>query len=276
MNYNFLLYDKTEVYKPEYIVKKYTENYFKVIYLSGCRQSGFESLLPVQKKIKRSLSLMNSFKTWIFFAKMRGSILKNIDRLLNLKFKRLSNSISRTKNKIFEYCICNNFEYFVTLTIDENKYDRFNLKTYYKDFSQFIRDYRKKYNIDIQYLFVPEQHKSGAWHMHGVIKGIPVNHFTINSNGYLDWEAYKNKFGFISLDKIRNNEACSIYMTKYITKDFYNNTKINKYCKLYYCSRGLKKAETIFRGNISNNILPQPNFENEFIKIYDIKLKESL
>lgn len=271
MNTSLLRFNNTEVYKPEYIVKRYTDNYIKVVYLSACRQSGFESIIPTLRKKKRTLSLMNSFKTWIWYAKMRGSISKHLYYLLNWRFRRLPNNISRAKNKIFEYCICNDFEYFVTLTIDENKYDRFNLNKYYKDFSQFIRHYRRDFNLDIQYLFVPEQHKDGAWHMHGVIKGIPENHFIINSNGFLDWHAYKNRFGFISLDKIQNNEACSIYMTKYITKDFYKNTKINKFNKLYYCSRGLKTSETVFRGSINSELLPEPNFENKFVKIYDIK-----
>ncbi len=130
--------------------------------------------------------------------------------------------------------------------------------------------YRRIYRVDIQYLFVPEQHKDGAWHLHGVIKGIPKEHLTLNENGYLDWLAYKNKFGYISLDLIKNNEACSIYMTKYITKDFYKSTKINKYNKLYYCSRGLKTAETIFRGNIDFDLLPEPTFCNQYLKIYEI------
>lgn len=269
MNFNLLRYSSDEVYKPEYIVKKYTDNYFKVVFLNSCRQSGFEDIRS-KKQLKRNLTLMNSFKTWFFYGKMKGNILKNLDYLLNFRFMRLDNNLSRAKSKIFEYCLCNDFDYFVTLTIDENKYDRFNLNSYYKDFSQFLRDYRKKYNIDIQYLFVPEQHKNGAWHIHGLIKGIPDKFFTINSNGFLDWLDYKDKFGFISLDKIKNREACSIYMTKYITKDFLKHTKINKNCKLYYCSRGLKTAEKVFRGNILLDLLPLPTYENNFVKIYDL------
>lgn len=275
MNTNLLRYSTEEVYKPEFIVKKYTDDYIRIVYLNACRQSGFENICPVVRK-KRVLKLMNSFKTWIWFAKMTGSILKKLDNLLNYRFKRYTNNLSRARNKIFEYCICNNFEYFVTLTIDEKKYDRFDLNKYYKDFSHFIRNYRQYYNLDIQYLFVPEQHKNGAWHMHGVIKGIPEKHFKINSNGFLDWEAYKNRFGYISLDKIKNNEACSVYMTKYITKDFFKSTKINKYNKLYYCSRGLKTAETVFRGNIDFDLLPEPSFENQYVKIYELRNKECL
>lgn len=215
---------------------------------------------------------MNSFKTWVFYPHFTGRIYNKIKKISLNYYNRYSNSISRTKNKIFEYCYCNDFDYFVTLTINPSKYDRFNLSKYYKDFSQFIRDYRKKYNIDIQYLFVPELHKDGSWHMHGLIKGIPLNHLTINCNGFLDWEAYRNKFGFISLDKIQNKEACSIYMTKYITKDFFKNIKLNKGNKLYYCSRGLKTSEIIFKGNINGEILFEPNFCSKYLNIYDIHI----
>lgn len=199
--------------------------------------------------------------------------MRKVEFLSSKYFNRFNSNISRARNKIYEYCICNEFDYFLTLTINQDNYNRRDLKTYYKDFSQFIRDYRKKYNIDIQYLFVPEQHKDGSWHLHGLIKGIPFNHFSINDNGYLDWLAYKNKFGFISLDKIRDREACSVYMTKYITKEFYRNTKINKGNKLYYVSKGLKTSEIVYKGNL-NIDLPKPDFENNYLKIYDIYLNK--
>lgn len=262
-------YFSFDVYQSSYVVKKYTDNYYKIIYLKSCRQSGFEPSFKIKLKNKKTLTCMNYIKTWIFYNKMTGHVLNKLRFLANKYYFRFSSNLSRARNKVYEYCICNDFEYFVTLTINQDKYNRKNLKTYYKDFSQFIRDYRKKYNIDIQYLFIPEQHKDGNWHMHGLIKGIPQEHFNINDNGYLDWYSYKNKFGFISLDKIRNSEACSIYMTKYITKDFYKNTKINKNNKLYYCSKGLRTSETVYKGNLDIK-LPYPNFENNYLKIYDI------
>ena len=68
--------------------------------------------------------------------------------------KKLDCSIRRTKSAIKELVLCNDWEYFITLTLDQKKYDRYNLKKFNKDLSQYIRDLRKKYEIDIKYLMM--------------------------------------------------------------------------------------------------------------------------
>lgn len=260
-------YYSSDVFKSTYILKKYSDNYYRLVYLKGCKQKGFE--ISYSRK-KRNLKLMPFCFIDFFYPKLYSSnMYKKFLKLSKLYYLRFNSSISRTRSKIFDYCICNNFEYFVTLTINKEKYDRLDLSVFYKDFSQFIRNYRRKFNIDIEYLFVPEQHRNGAWHLHGLIKGIPLEHFIINNNGYLDWLAYKEKFGFISLDKIKDNYACSVYMTKYITKDFYLNNKLNRGNKLYYCSRGLKKPLELYRGDIRGTVYNKPNFYNDYCAIYN-------
>lgn len=182
--------------------------------------------------------------------------------------EKLNNNISRARSMIFDYSMCNSFDYFVTLTLSDDKYDRYDLKSYIKDLSQFIRDLRKKYNSNIQYLLIPEKHKNGAWHMHGLIKGIPDNMLHINKNGYLDWEDYKNKFGYISMSKVKNKIAVSKYITKYISKSIKNGssvTELNK--KLYYVSRGLKSGEIVSNGSLDLDIIRNIkfDFQNQYI-----------
>lgn len=189
---------------------------------------------------------------------------------------KLLENISRAKSKIFEYGICNDWDFFVTLTIDQDKFNRYDLKSYYKSFSQWLRDYQKKYNLKIRYLFIPEQHQDGAWHLHGLISGLPAEHLTINQYGYFDWDAYKNKFGYISMDKLKDKEKASSYLLKYVGKGFgLNVTELN--ANLYYCSRGLKVAEVIKKGSISQNI--EPDYSNDYIeskKFSDRGLAEEL
>lgn len=188
--------------------------------------------------------------------------------------EKLESSISRSKSKIYEYCLCNAFEYFVTLTIDSKKFDRYNLSVFYKKFSQWLRDYQNKHGIKIDYIFIPEVHSDGAWHLHGLIKGIPDSFFTVNEHGYLDWLDYRERFGYISLDKIRDLSRVSAYMTKYITKDMSNTIKeLN--AKTYYCSKGLKKAEIIKTGKVSMNDI-QADFENDYVKIFNTTNEENL
>lgn len=188
--------------------------------------------------------------------------------------KKLDNNLVRAKTTIKEYALCNDFEYFVTLTLDKQKYNRYDLKKYIKDLGQFIRDYRKKYKSDIQYILIPEQHKDGAWHIHGLIKGISEQHLInfdnipnapkkLKNKEYYNFTLYSKKFGFCSLGKIRDIEKVSSYITKYINKNLGQNIELGN--KTYYATRGLKKAQTIKKGHL---VCPlEYDFENDYCKI---------
>ncbi len=194
---------------------------------------------------------------------------------------KLDENISRTKSKIFELAFCNPWDYFFTGTIDKSKYDRTDLKKYHKDLTQFIRDYRKKYKVDISFLFIPELHSDGqSWHIHGFIYGLPKEHLkqfqvgdvmgkaladkVVKGDIVFNWVDYQKKFGFCDLEPIRNHEAVCKYITKYINKNLANSvTKLNAH--QYYHSRGLKFAETMKKGTMSANIVP--TYENEYCSV---------
>lgn len=169
-------------------------------------------------------------------------------------------SISRTKSKIFEYAFCNPWNYFITLTIDKEKFDRYNLKEYKKSLAKFLdnKKQRDKRYHDVKYLLIPEFHKDGAVHMHGLIMGVDKSVFQTNEHGYLDWNDYSEKFGFCSLSPIENHEATARYITKYISKDVATTvTECN--ARMYYCSQGLKVADKIV------------SFDNATLTDYDYK-----
>lgn len=179
----------------------------------------------------------------------------------NVNENKLENNLSRAKSRIFEYAMCNDFEYFVTLTLDPKKYNRHDLKKFVKDLGKMIQNHFNRKNIFFKYLLIPEQHKDGSWHMHGLFTDIPRELLSINQNGYLDFPLYSDKFGYCSLSKIKDKIKCASYITKYVSKDLGIN--IDKNCKCYYASRGLKKAEKIFSGNLDKNIMF--DFENDFV-----------
>lgn len=192
--------------------------------------------------------------------------------------RKLNNNLVRAKTTIKEYALCNEFEYFITLTLDSKKYNRYDLKTYIKDLSQFIRDYRKKYKSDIQYLLIPETHKDNAWHIHGLIKGVKNEHLVnfdnvvnapekLKNKEYYNFELYQKKFGFCSFGKIKDINKISSYITKYINKELGKNIDLGQ--KAYYVSRGLKKAETIKKGHLENVL--EYDFENEYVKIKNLE-----
>lgn len=172
--------------------------------------------------------------------------------------KKLDSSVSRTKRIVLEKALCNPWDWFCTFTISESKYDRKDLITWRDSFTQWMRDQRKK-GLPIQYLIVPETHKDGSWHAHGLFSGLSESDLIsfkemdkqgyrtpegrrlpqklINSD-YMNWTAYMEKFGYCSFGKIKNPVAAAFYITKYITKD---NDRMVKDVGLhsYYASRGL-------------------------------------
>ena len=184
--------------------------------------------------------------------------------------KKLLANLSRAKNKVQEYALCNSFDYFVTLTIDKLKYDRYDLKKYYKDLGKMLSNYNKIHDSKIKYILIPENHKDGAWHMHGLISGILPKHLTSNENGYLSWSQYSKKFGYMSLSKIKDKKKVSSYITKYITKSL-SAQMDNLGNNLYYCSKKLNTAWELKRGvlNPSKTFVPDYSTENIIIKTFD-------
>lgn len=175
--------------------------------------------------------------------------------------KKLDSSISRTKRVILEKALCNPWEWFCTFTISKDKHDRKNLAAWRDTFTQWMRDQRKK-GFPIQYLIVPEQHKDGSWHAHGLFSGLPESELIsfkemdklgyrteqgrrlppkLRNSEYCNWSAYQEKFGFCSFGAINNPIAAGFYITKYITKE---NDRMVQDVGLhsYYASRGLQGA----------------------------------
>ena len=174
---------------------------------------------------------------------------------------KLDSSVSRSKRLILEKALCNDWDWFCTFTIAEDKYDRQDLAQWWKDFSQWMRDRRKK-GYKVRYLLVPERHEDGSWHAHGFLAGLDPEELRsfrqLDAQGYraasgkrlpvklrkgcyMNWIPYQEKFGFCSLGAIKNPTAAGFYVTKYITKD---NDRMVKALGMnsYYASQGLNVA----------------------------------
>jgi len=234
---------------------------------------------------------------------------------------KLSNNVYRAKSLIFQYAMCNDWDYFVTLTIDGKKFDRTNIKLFMKILTKWLADYQR-YHGKIKYVLIPELHADQTnWHLHGLIKfenyvelltkqkieevlnskvSVRLTYFKpsrYKNNGrklwakdnnekfYLNWEEYEDKFGINVFAKIRNKEAVSSYITKYITKSLFQFNEDGKKIlnriavgqNLYYCSNGLAKREVVESGRaLEDKIVrfasPGPDndftfFENEYMII---------
>lgn len=233
-------------------VKKYGDKY-KVIWCKSVRKKGFEECVPGESDPDQYE--INPFdghaaKVVQSFGGRQSPV---------QEAQKLDNNISRAKSLIFEYAYCNKWDYFITLTISPDQYDRYDLAAYIKDLGKWLSNYKTNHGSKIQYILIPEQHKDGAWHMHGLISGILPKHLIRNEHGYLDWPMYAKKFGFCSLDPLRDHEAVSKYITKYVTKELLSRSYGQR---TYYCSKGLQRAEVLFRIPNANDDVIEWDFEH--------------
>ncbi|MCD8108077.1 MAG: hypothetical protein LUE20_08975 [Oscillospiraceae bacterium] len=163
---------------------------------------------------------------------------------------RLDNNISRAKSTIRELGLCNPWEYFVTLTVagHDGLHDRTDLNAVKKRWNQCVKDYNRKYGAKLKYLLVPELHKDGeSWHFHGFFLGVAEASLSRNQNGYLDMPFISKRIGYVSLSKIRSLKRVSSYMTKYITKSFGTDGKVEEAKHLFIASVGLQRKELLFQ-----------------------------
>lgn len=244
------------VYESDYAtLKKYREDYYKITLHKMIRRAGYEAVGGEEE---------------------HRSGKKNTAE----NEEKLETSLSRTKSKIFELALCNDWEWFVTLTLNPEYHDRKDLKTYKTKLSTWIKNYNRLHKTTIKYLLIPENHKDGSWHMHGLMMGVPeeqLHEFTkdeklpikilvgiAHGHKIYSWPAYEKAFGYITISKIINAESVSKYITKYITKDLLS-TRIGVNEHLYYCSQGLKRAEIIYQGKLIKDL--EEEYSNDYVKI---------
>lgn len=198
--------------------------------------------------------------------------------------EKLEESICRTRSKIFELAFCNPWSWFFTGTLDPKKYDRTDLKKFHSDLTNWLRQYNRYHGTQIKFLLIPELHTDGtSWHIHGFFYDLPQEHLTRfqigdrmgkalaekvkNGDEVFNWSAYQKKFGFCDLEPIRNAEAVSKYITKYISKNLATSvTELNAH--MYYHSRGLQFAQTVKKGSMSTAIDIEPTYSNEYCDVY--------
>lgn len=207
----------------------------------------------------------------------------------------LEKSINRTKTKISDYILCNNFTHFVTLTFDpsnskvkneENRKDLLKMSKLLITWvnSEQINHFRR-HGHRFGYLIVPERHKNNAWHFHAAFQGYKneIEDFYSSKNKYLTVDEIrsknkkpKNQRGFLPRYKLGRSEIAPVkdkfrmsnYIKKYITKELINE----KYKKRYWASRNLKLPEVIENIVESSTKIPKEYIlkEYDYHKIYII------
>lgn len=74
-------------------------------------------------------------------------------------------AVRRAKAQVRDYALCTPFKYFVTLTLDKEKIDRYDMKAITKKLNSWADNQVRRKGL--AYILVPERHKDGAIHFHG-------------------------------------------------------------------------------------------------------------
>lgn len=163
-----------------------------------------------------------------------------ISRLLK-KQKNINDAIHRAKRIITDICLLNDFTYFCTFTFNGELCDRYNHIECFKKIQKWLNNVSNRYNV--KYLIIPELHKDGAIHFHGLLLGdikispaVKDNNFIYHNGKQVFNIDSWNKYGFSTVTKIESIQKTASYVTKYITKDI--KKILNQY---YFCSRKLNK-----------------------------------
>lgn len=129
-------------------------------------------------------------------------------------------SAQRARKRLFDLAACNRFTLFFTLTIAPDKLDRYDYKTVMKKLNKWLSNRVERYGF--AYIAVPERHKDGALHFHGLsnengVKMAPSGHRDKSGRGIyniVNWP-----YGFTTAVKLDGEyENVCKYITKYISK----------------------------------------------------------
>lgn len=161
---------------------------------------------------------------------------------------KLDCALARARTVVRELALCSDWEWFCTLTFDRRKVrSRWDLKGLVVVLMQWLQNMRKRYYPTLRYLLIPEQHKSGAWHFHGLFSGIPCSDLPwfaprrLIRNGFLEWTDCRLRFGWCSFAPLKNPIAAAFYVSKYITKSLADSAAM-KGVHTHYQSRGLPRS----------------------------------
>lgn len=188
----------------------------------------------------------------------------------------LEKSINRTKTKISDLVLCNNFTHFVTFTFDaknpkvENEQNRHNFQKMSALLINWLKteqqNHFRTHGVKFGYLIIPERHKNGAWHFHALFQDYrnPTADFYSSKNPYITVKEIKTakrqknrhylmryNLGRSEICPIRDQTKMANYIKKYITKELITEPN----AKRFWASRNLKRPEII------------ENFVNEHTKI---------
>lgn len=165
------------------------------------------------------------------------------DGLAEKEKRSLYSSMGRTKNKVYYLARSNDWEWFFTLTFNPEIVDSFDYGACTEKLSNWFITMRRCCP-GIKYIVVPELHKSGRWHFHGLFANCDnlgfVDSGKRTNSGDVIYNVGKYRLGFSTATKVKDPRRVTKYIGKYITKDL---CAVTTGKKRYWASRNLAQAD---------------------------------
>ncbi len=132
----------------------------------------------------------------------------------------MERSMRRARAKLRRLALANSFEYFVTLTLDPAKIDRYDGAAVTKALGRWCDNMVRRHGL--RYILVPERHKDGAFHFHGFMAGtgLEARDSGHEIGGRKAYNLPQWGYGFTTAQPLYGEYAAAVaYCCKYIGKE---------------------------------------------------------
>lgn len=131
----------------------------------------------------------------------------------------LARSMRRARANLRRLALANSFDYFVTLTLDKEKVDRYDPKAIMQKVNRIMDNLVRRHGW--KYVLVPELHKDGAYHFHGFVAGEveAVDSGHKDGGGRTIYNLPQWPLGFSTAQRLYGEYSAAVgYCCKYIGK----------------------------------------------------------
>lgn len=132
----------------------------------------------------------------------------------------LERAKSRARANVRRLALCNDFRWFVTLTIDPAKIDSFDAAAVVRRLNQWLSNHVRRNGL--RYVLVPERHKSGRIHFHGFFNDVMEVKLSgkTDSLGHPIYNLPEWDYGFTTAIELYGDYHAAVgYTCKYIGKE---------------------------------------------------------
>lgn len=158
----------------------------------------------------------------------------------------MARSMRRARAKVRRLALSNEFRWFVTLTLNQEKVDRYNVEEVVRKLNNWCSNQVKRRGL--KYILVPERHKDGALHFHGffndALEAVASGHH--DRNGHMIYNLPGWALGFTAAIEVYGDYTGAVgYVCKYIGKQG------DKPAGRWYYSGGDLREPDVLYGEVS-------------------------